>query len=160
MPICSFKGTCLSNFWPSPLTLNSVPYPTGEHAFQAQKSLELIDRCRIADCPTAFAAKRAGRQLTLRPDWERVKKRAMLDVVAAKFTQNPDLAAQFPSTGDRLLVEGNNWGDEYWGAVGGDGLRLRNPALPLFTGPDGTQYQGRNYLGQILMAVRLVLRED
>lgn len=144
MPIYSFKGTCLSNFWPSPLTLNVVPYPTGEHAFQAQKSLELIDRCRIADCPTPAAAKRAGRQLTLRPDWERVKKRAMLDVVMAKFTQNPDLAAQLAATGDRLLIEGNTWGDEFWG----------------MTNRDGRGWAGCNYLGEILMAVRLILRED
>ena len=61
----------------------------------------------------------------------------MLNVVRAKFDQHPDLAQKLLETGDEELVEGNTWGDRYWGVCGG---------------------KGKNMLGKILMRVREELR--
>ena len=63
----------LSNFFFSPIEYEGITYPTVEHAFQAAKTLNPIERQAIADLPTPGAAKRAGRQVTLRKDWEDVK---------------------------------------------------------------------------------------
>lgn len=79
-----------------------------------------------------------GRRVKLRPDWEQVKTAVMEEVVRAKFTQNPDLAALLLSTGDAELIEGNTWGDTCWG-------------VDLRTG------RGENRLGRILMKVRAEL---
>ncbi len=48
-----------------------------------------------------------------------------------------DLAQRLLATGDAELVEGNNWGDRFWGICRGE---------------------GRNELGKILMKVRDELR--
>ena len=84
-------------------------------------------------------AKRLGRRVRLRSDWEQVKYDVMLDVVRAKFNQHPDLAQKLLATGDEELVEGNDWGDTYWGVCNG---------------------RGKNMLGKILMRVRAELRGE
>ena len=84
-------------------------------------------------------AKRLGRHVQLRPDWENVKLPIMEEIVRAKFTQHPELAARLLATGDALLVEGTTWGDTCWG-------------IDLTTG------EGENRLGQILMQIRAELR--
>ena len=84
-------------------------------------------------------AKRLGRRMRLRSDWEQVKYDVMLDVVRAKFNQHPDLAQKLLATGDEELVEGNDWGDTYWGVCNG---------------------RGKNMLGKILMRVRAELRGE
>lgn len=148
--IAAFDGPYrfLSNFHPSPVTGlgDGITYPTGEHAFQAQKTPEIGVRRRIAAYELPGAAKAAGRQVDLRSDWERIKKQVMLRVVLAKFCRNPDLAAKLCETGHALLIEGNTWHDNYWGDC--------HCARPSCEKP------GLNYLGSILTAARLVLRQD
>jgi ribA/ribD-fused uncharacterized protein len=138
----------LSNFCPSPITGlgDGITYPTAEHAFQAQKTPEIDVRRRIAAYNLPGAAKQAGRQVNLRSDWERIKKQVMLRVVLAKFARNPDLSRQLAATGHAVLVEGNTWHDNYWGDCHCGRPKCAEPGL--------------NYLGSILMAARLVLRED
>ena len=64
----------------------------------------------------------------------------MEEIVAAKFTQHPDLAEKLLETGSMILIEGNDWGDTYWGAA-------------------TSTEQGENHLGKILMKIRGKLRE-
>jgi predicted NAD-dependent protein-ADP-ribosyltransferase YbiA (DUF1768 family) len=54
------------------------------------------------------------------------------------------MAEKLLATGDRMLIEGNTWGDRRWGCV---------------QAQDGT-WRGRNWLGEILMQVREELRSD
>lgn len=146
--ITEFTGThvFLSNFAPSPVTTDDgLTYPTGEHAFQAHKTVDIRERMAILHCRTARDAKAAGRKVRLVNDWDSTRKRVMSDVVMAKFWQNPDLAERLTQTGDAHLTEGNYWHDNYWG----DCWCPRCKSTP-----------GLNYLGQILMWVRAVLRED
>jgi hypothetical protein len=128
----------LSNFWPGPVVLDRVTYPTVEHAFQAAKTRNRHERESIAALPTPGAAKRAGRKVTLREDWERVKVGIMEELVRQKFA-DPELAGRLLATGDEELVEGNTWNDRFWGVCRGQGL---------------------NELGKILMRVRAELREQ
>ena len=90
-----------------------------------------IDHKRTAE------AKKRGRKLDLRPDWEKVKISLMYEICMCKFMQNPTLRDSLLATGNALLVEGNNWGDYFWGKVNGN---------------------GENQLGLILMDVREKLR--
>ena len=84
-------------------------------------------------------AKRLGRRVSLRRDWESVKYTIMKEIVYAKFSQNTALRNMLLGTGNAKLFEENTWGDTIWGTVNG---------------------QGRNYLGKILEEVRDELRKE
>lgn len=138
--INQFRNTYdfLSNFYNAPVTWEGLTYLNAEAVFQAAKVLTDEERMAFTVLPPN-KAKRLGRQVQLRSDWETVKVGVMEEVVRAKFTQNPDLAARLLATGDATLVEGNTWGDTCWGV-------------------DTRTGKGENHLGQILMKVRGELR--
>lgn len=138
-PILEFKGAYrfLSNFWQCDVEYDGVTYPSAEHAYQAAKTKDIRERLRIKALDKPGQAKRAGRRVTLRGDWEDVKLDVMYEVLNAKFFHNASLAKALIETGDSLLVEGNSWGDTFWGVYLGS---------------------GQNHLGQLLMRVRAELR--
>jgi ribA/ribD-fused uncharacterized protein len=129
----------LSNFWPAPITLDGRVWPTSEHYFQGKKFAGTPDEEVICLTPSPMIAARMGRsrRRPLRPDWEAVKERVMLEALRAKFTQHPDLRAALLATGAARLIERSRR-DAYWGD-GGDG-------------------HGRNRLGALLEQVRDELR--
>ena len=128
----------LSNFWEEPLHIQGMTFKTAEHAFQAAKCADTSDMLRIMKCQTPGEAKRMGRQVKLRLDWEEVKIEIMLEIVRAKF-QNQKLAQMLLHTESAELIEGNTWGDTFWGVCNG---------------------QGKNWLGSILMVVRSELFDE
>lgn len=134
-PITEFQGEhrFLSNFWAAEVVYDGITYPSAEHAYQAAKSLDMAERRRIAAIRDPGDAKREGRQLALRPDWETAKFTVMEQCVRDKFTRHADLADKLLATGDAELIEGNTWGDRVWGVYQG---------------------QGENRLGKILMKMR------
>lgn len=145
-----FDGTeheFLSNFYPSPVlirgdstTLERIECATVEHAFQACKALDVAERRLIAAAPTPGKAKRLGRKAALRPDWDDVRIDVMRALLSQKFGwQNPPLAVRLMATDDAELVEGNTWGDRFWGVA--DGV-------------------GENHLGKLLMERRAKLRAE
>lgn len=129
----------LSNFWDAPVTYGGLTYMNNEAAFQAQKSLRLEDKLAFTAIGSG-KAKRLGRRVPLRPDWEDVKVGIMEEIVRAKFTQNDKLKQRLLATGDMVLEEGNTWHDTFWG-------------IDLNTG------EGENHLGKILMKVRAELAQ-
>lgn len=142
MTIDRFRGeyAFLSNFYTAPIVVAGITFPTVEHAFQAAKlPLDYPKRravqAEIARYPTPAEAKRAGRMRLLRDDWKHVHLSMMRVLLAAKF-QHPALRARLLATGNEPLVEGNDWGDTYWGRCRGT---------------------GRNMLGVLLMELRAEL---
>jgi ribA/ribD-fused uncharacterized protein len=89
-PIDRFAGpwAFLSNFYPAEATLDGIVYPSVEHAFQAAKTYDAGIRAAIRAAATPGDAKRLGRQLRLRRDWETVKVGVMRELLADKFTNN------------------------------------------------------------------------
>lgn len=136
----SFRGRLAfcSNFHPSPVLLYGILYPTAEHAYQAQKTLDPAKRRLISMLSRPGDAKMAGRQLEIRPDWNDVRVEVMRRIVFLKFANNPEVAALLAATADERLVEVNDWGDRFWGQC-----------------PEGV---GQNWLGEILMEVRAHMR--
>lgn len=124
----------LSNFYPSPFVVDGKEYATVEHAYQSWKVIpEHQETVRLAFSPGE--AKRYGRAFPMREDakseYERM--RGMAQFLLAKFRDNPDLMEKLLATGDEQLVEGNTWGDKFWGVCDGE---------------------GQNNLGHLLMAIR------
>lgn len=101
----------LSMFSSHPVTWQGQRYPTGEAAFHAGKTDDPQLRAWIADAASPGEAKRRGRRVPLRPDWdEHYRHVVMQQVIESKFS-DPVLAEQLLATGSDLLVERNNWND-------------------------------------------------
>lgn len=128
----------LSNFYKAPITYEGLTYQNSEAAFQAQKCENPEDRTEFCEL-LPNRAKRAGRRVKLRKDWETAKFTIMEEIVRAKFTQNKELGDKLIQTGDVPLIEGNTWGDCIWGV-------------------DLRTNEGDNQLGKILMKVREELK--
>lgn len=126
----------LSNFHASEVKWEGVTYPSVEHAYQADKTLDADLREQIRDSSSAAKAKKLGKSIICRPDWEERKIWTMLSLVRLKF-EHIGLRQLLLDTGDSDLVEGNKWGDHWWGICDGFGF---------------------NYLGRILMLVRDEIR--
>lgn len=137
MEIRSFRGphAFLSNFhWRDRVTMpGGREYLSAEHAFQAAKAITQQDHDYVARQTSPGNAKRAGRAIKCRVDWPDKKNEIMLEIIRAKFRPGSELAAKLDETGDAELIEGNSWGDRYWGVY--EGI-------------------GQNWLGKILMQVR------
>jgi ribA/ribD-fused uncharacterized protein len=136
--ISDFRGEniFLSNFFGCDILLDGETYPTIEHAFQAAKTFDPEQRRIVRQAASPSQAKRLGREITLRRDWEQVKFEIMFELLKQKFSQ-PDLRQKLLETGDAELIEGNTWGDQVWGAI-----------------QVNDQWVGENRLGKLLMKVR------
>jgi ribA/ribD-fused uncharacterized protein len=110
--IAGFSGDFrfLSNFWPAPIEVEGITFPTVEHAYQAAKVLRRGERVRIAALPTPGAAKREGDKLEVRPGWDSMKQQVMERLVRLKFESHADLRAKLLATGACYLEEANTWG--------------------------------------------------
>ncbi len=124
----------LSNFYPAKLEYEGITYYNSEAAYQAQKCRNIEDRILFAEM-YSNEAKKFGRTIEIREDWDEVKVEIMRAIVNKKFSQNSILAKRLVETGEKLLIEGNYWHDVFWG-------------VDLKTG------EGENYLGKILMELR------
>ena len=137
--INSFRGehAFLSNFYTSSVYLDDEPYISVEHAYQAAKTLIYVERERIRRAPKPGDAKRLGKKVTLRSDWNEIRLSIMEDLLRQKFTLHKFLGEWLVETGDEELQEGNTWGDRYWGTV---------------------NRVGENHLGKLLMRIREELK--
>ena len=132
------KNAFLSNFYPVFVYYEGMRFPSVEHAFQAAKTNDLETRKLFMIAPTAKDAKRLGRQVKLRKDWDSVKVNVMEMLLRQKFAR-PALREQLLNTKDSMLIEGNNHGDTFWGVCKGT---------------------GENYLGRLLMKIRQEINEE
>jgi ribA/ribD-fused uncharacterized protein len=114
--------------------LDDKYWPTVEHYYQAMKTLKVEEQDHIRKSTTAAWAKRHGRDVQLRSDWENIKDQVMYKALWSKF-ENCELRSRLLATNNDILQEGNSWHDTYWG-------------IDLETG------QGQNKLGKMLMQIR------
>jgi ribA/ribD-fused uncharacterized protein len=139
-----FKGQYffLSNFYPCQVWYDGYLYTTSEQLFQSQKAVTASDLQSIQQCPSPSDAKRQGKQILVREDWDDIRTNVMYNVLLCKFTQNPSLLKELLNTGEQVLVEGNTWHDNYWGEC------YCNKCLDI---------GGNNNLGKELMRARSAL---
>ena len=126
----------LSNFYQHNQTHDHIVYPSNEHWYQASKTLDPERRAWIWESSTSGIAKKRGnhKSVVLRPDWETYKFEAMMTGLRQKFPKGSVLAERLLATGDDYLVEYTRWNDRIWGV--------------------GTDKQGQNWLGRLLMRRR------
>jgi hypothetical protein len=133
------KYRFLSNFYPCKIIYQGIEYPSVEHAYQASKTLDISSRQKIAEKKTPTEAKRMGRKVKLRNDWEQIKLDLMEELIKQKFSNHQDLRDKLLRTNQSELIEGNTWGDNFWGIYKG---------------------RGENHLGKILMKVRNEIKKE
>lgn len=128
----------LSNFYPCRITFYGLTFTSVEAAFQAAKCADPQQRKVFCDL-SAADAKRLGRSVALRQDWEERKLTIMHNLLIHKFHKNPELLGKLLATGTALLVEGNTWHDNFWGNC---------------TCKRCGHKKGKNMLGRLLMEIR------
>lgn len=124
----------LSNFYEYPIYYNKLVFCNAEAAFQAQKVINEKDQYKFINL-NASQARKLGKTVQLRKDWEEIKDNVMYEIVKRKFTINKELQQKLLETKEEELIEGNWWHDTYWGVDSKTGI-------------------GQNKLGKILMKVR------
>ena len=140
MAIDSFRGNnaIFSNF-------NGLLKITAEHVFQALKGKDWDDILYVLAADSPSEAKNRGNQIPIREDWDEIKEEVMWCVIQIKFAPGTSAAQFLLGTGDEELIEGNRWGDRFWGAEWDKELQ---------------EWIGQNVLGKLLMNWREMLREE
>jgi ribA/ribD-fused uncharacterized protein len=134
-----------SNLYRRSIVFEGETFATSEHAYQAGKARKPEVRAWVLSAPSPALVAMAAHGLyywDIAPGWSRKKFDRMRGVLHAKFTQHDDLRTLLLSTGDVKLVESTTVDNEVnrlWGEVNGE---------------------GRNMLGELLMALRAQLRQE
>ena len=135
-PILKFKGpyAFLSNFYPAVVEVSDLIYPSVEHAYQAAKFDDFYLKVRIAGLYTAGDAKKFAREFSdkINPLFFENRLLTMEMYLRQKFNIDP-CKQLLIDTYPREIIEGNTWGDTFWGVC--DGV-------------------GENNLGKLLMKIR------
>jgi ribA/ribD-fused uncharacterized protein len=147
-PRIQFRGELyyLSNFYPdSPFYFKKTKFKTSEHFFMTFKTLDKLEQSKIINAPTASAAKKLGKLVKLRPDWEDIKFNVMYMAIYLKFTQNTDILEKLLNIDDDLLIENNIHHDDVWGNC---------------LCPKHVDKNGQNYLGRLLKKLKYDLLKE
>ncbi|MFE6666994.1 NADAR family protein [Streptomyces sp. NPDC057697] len=146
-------ASCLSQWWPSPFTVEGVRYASAEHWMMAAKARLFGDAESEAAAVAAkspAAAKKVGRLVRGFDDavWQRERFALVVAGSVHKFGSDPELREFLLNTGNRVLVEASPM-DRIWGiGLAADDERAASPA----------SWRGLNLLGFALMEARTELR--
>lgn len=136
---------CFSNFYPCNIEYGGITYNNSEAAWQSLKTLDIDERRSFSEC-TGGSAKKKGRKVKLREDWEDIKYNLMVDICYAKFAQNEDIKDILIGTGDEEIIENTTaWHDNIWGNC---------------ECPRCINKPGKNLLGKALMTVREKIKDE
>lgn len=127
-----------SNMVLSPIIIDEIKYCSVENYYQSQKSLDKNDWLKFSNI-TPSEAKKQGKLLPIRPDWEQVKYEIMKRGLRVKFNSEP-WKQLLLNTNEDIIIEWNNWKDKTWGVTIDDCI-------------------GNNLLGQALMEIRNELKK-
>lgn len=141
------KYAFLSNFTfvPTGIRYNGLKFHTVENAYQAAKCGNIKDMYKFTSIPPE-QAKKLGRKITMRDDWNEVKLDIMKELLSQKFAC-PSLAEQLIATGDSYIAEDNYWHDNYWGICNCPNCI------------DKFSFDEQNHLGKLLMEIRAKLNK-
>jgi ribA/ribD-fused uncharacterized protein len=128
-----------SNFFPCDIAYGRFLFPTPENLYQALKTKDESIREKFMHIsPTE--AKKLGKTIPLREDWEEIKLPVMQYVQERRF-EDSYWKWRLLGTKDEELVEYNYWHDNFWGVCT----------------CSKCEGKGQNHLGKIIMGIRLTL---
>lgn len=124
------------------ITRDGVTYPSLENFFQAMKTEDELIRKKIA-AMNPLEAKKYGKLIPIRPNWEDVKDKVMKWGLRRKLASSYYLRI-LCDTGNEELIDWNYWHDNEWGHC------YCNNCIG----------KGENKMGKMLMELRNELCED
>jgi len=132
--IGEFRGEYrfLSNFSKhSFIDKDGITWATSEHYYQAKKVALANDPLREAMIMRSTDPGEAKKlAVGIKPDnWYDISIDIMRQALRYKFDQNEDIKQKLLDTGDALILEGNHWGDVFWGVCKGKGLNMLGKLL-------------------------------
>lgn len=154
LPDGRIGASCLSQWWPSPFTVDGVEYATAEHWMMAAKARLFGDaegERRVLTAGHPSAAKNAGRLVRGFDEevWRRKRFGIVVEGSVHKFAAHGELRSFLLGTGDRVLVEASPV-DRVWGiGLAADAEGANDPV----------RWRGPNLLGFALMEARRRLRK-
>jgi ribA/ribD-fused uncharacterized protein len=129
----------LSNMYLVDIHYNGIDFNSVEQAYQYQKTTSTREGLKVLKCNDPKKVKGIAKGFKfIREDWNDVRLGIMYNLLWIKFN-NPQLKEALLLTDGWELVEGNWWGDIFYGVC--DGV-------------------GENYLGKLLMKVRDKLKNE
>ena len=141
--IDNFSGefSFLSNFHIVNIEYRGIEFISSENAYQFAK-IELDSVTKELEeffsNSTPGQSKRMGRKVNIRDDWDKIKLSIMDELLRIKF-KNIEMKHLLLATETETLIEGNTWGDTFWGVCNG---------------------RGSNHLGKLLMKIRKELQQQ
>ena len=134
--INSFKGEYdfLNNRFGCSFVWQGIRYNNVDTAFYASKYTDEAER-KVLSRMSAEKVVKKSMDCTPSIEWEESKLNIMGSILLAKFDQNPNLKKRLIETDGRILINGNNKHETYWGV-------------------DLYSWRGENHLGKILMTIR------
>lgn len=130
----SDKYACFNNSYEAPVMYDCITYKSSEAALQAQKTFEITERMEFAKL-SADEARKKGKSIKLRDDWQDIKYDVMCNILYVKFKQNKGLMDILLETGSEPLVADMShihdmeWGTCFCRKHGGKGKNLLGKAL-------------------------------
>lgn len=140
-----------SNFFPSPIEVEGITFPTVEHAYQfakASRNKERQTATLITRTKSPKDAKKRGHGVDTDSAWDRDKIDIMRHLIDEKFHQHPAHAQKLMSTGQNNLIEATL--HPFWGAR----------AVPSSKSIKNGTWTSTNMLGKILTEARDELRRE
>lgn len=139
----------LDNMYPCTIWWDSylpdLKFKAVEYGFVYFKVADPELRKQVLECPDPYEAKAFGRSVPMRSDWDEIKFGIMYELVKKKFQQHQELRYKLQQTGNVMLIEGNDWDDNIWGDCICEDCR---------------DIPGQNFLGKILMSLRVQYRAE
>jgi ribA/ribD-fused uncharacterized protein len=133
-----YSAFFLSNFSAYPFIYKNIYFKNSEQAYQWEKAENDNDKQLILNCTTAKESKLIGHKIKCNiQKWDENKVNIMEQILRHKFIGN--LKLKLIETGNKKLIEGNYWHDNFWGDC--YCYKCKNK-------------EGQNNLGKILMKLR------
>lgn len=139
------ENSFLSNMAKVKISYDNIIYPSVENFYVAMKitkdKIIKIDKKEITirkyiSTLNPYESKKFGKKLILRKDWDNIKLKVMEYALKQKFS-NYYYKEKLLFTENKQLIEGNWWGDTFWGVCNN---------------------KGENHLGKLLMQIRKELQ--
>lgn len=129
----------LTNVYPAAISVGGKIWQSSEHFYQAMKFTDAALQEEIRQSKTSRQALAIADKYRnhVRADWRQIHMSIMALGVYTKFAQYEQLSKLLLGTGNKVLIQDSGHKDILFGA--------------------GARYTGRNYLGRILMLVRVML---
>ncbi|MEK7150551.1 MAG: NADAR family protein [Patescibacteria group bacterium] len=107
---------CFSNLSSYAVEIDSLVFPTSEHAYQYAKFSDPMIKEKILNARSGYDAKMIAKENNnaVTPNWHQINLDVMERILRKKLEQHPHIRKKLLETGSREIIETSN-DDDFWG---------------------------------------------